>query len=164
MSVRDSKYAVLFEAYCAELEVARREVTAWWAALLEEVGGDEARVRPRWPSGPTSHPRVLGVYRRYHLSVVALNERGHEQQSATPEVWGRADEPIADDYEWTPAAVLLDSLEHDSPELDAFMFDLVLPPTCQPLHERYPAQRWGRRLPCSGSTPSIALRSEWSDF
>jgi hypothetical protein len=138
-------YDEIFDAYVADLRIARDDALAWWAALKQRANStpatdpDEARVRPRWPGGPTSHPRVQAVYRHYYLETHAYNERmtllaqGEGAPGAEPK-WGVEEPPSpAEDYELTPSALLIERLEEDAPDLDAFMNEMLMVPIEAPL-------------------------------
>lgn len=146
-------YDDIFGAYVEELAAARDDAMAWWAALKQAAGStpesdpDEAKVRPRWPGGPNSHPRVLGVYHRFYLETVDYNERAmkaaqqrDEKRDEEPadERWGTAEPPEPpEDYELTPEDLLLERLEYDAPDLDAFMMEMLVYPAAAPLRN-YP--------------------------
>lgn len=130
-----SSYDDLLDRYVADLKQGRDEVLGWWENLLRAAApqGDaaaaEASVRARWPLGPVSHPRIVAIYRHYHLECEALNER---LQAGTPPPsdaadagWGQ-DEPAMEGI-IEPAGLLLDSLESRDPELDKFMRRYVFP-------------------------------------
>ena len=73
-------YKSLFMNYVEELDQARTFALAWWNNLLtmeaRSVGEENAEieVQKRWPFGPTSHPRVLAVYRKYFIACERVNE------------------------------------------------------------------------------------------
>src|ERR1700674_1013723 len=75
-------YQTLFKSYVAELSEAKALADAWWNQLIEgeakaagSAEAGEARVRERWPFGPTSHPYVIRVYRKYFIACELLNEK-----------------------------------------------------------------------------------------
>jgi len=132
MSVYDS----ITNDYLNDLRVARDEALAWWDRLLKDSAPDgdmlaaERRVRPRWPAGAVSHPRVIAVYRYYFLMLDKLNDERH----AAYEMGGPSrDEGIGwgeeDEEEWDgivePRFLLLDTLEAVAPELAEFMSRFV---------------------------------------
>jgi hypothetical protein len=102
-----SRYDDLFKDYVAELRQVREFALTWWDGLLAaamaggvDAAGAEAVVRPRWPAGPVSHPRVIAVYRKYHLLVARINQplldRFDEDDDAPDEDrevdWGEGEE------------------------------------------------------------------------
>ena len=73
-------YRELFREYVADLTAAKDHAETWWAALLEAEAqrlGDRASaeetLNQRWPLGPTSHPRVVAVYRKYYRACSAIS-------------------------------------------------------------------------------------------
>jgi hypothetical protein len=105
----------LFNRYVEELATARSAANAWWSGTLRRetragASDDEAleRVRARWPAGPTSHPRVIAVVRKYFLLCEELNRTLPEPGSgdgarldADEPDW-RADEPGDEAPDATP--------------------------------------------------------------
>ena len=72
----------LFAEYVEALRSAKKAAEEWWEALLaSEAGRTTDRehalrsVKQRWPYGPSAHPRVLAVIRKYYFACEALNER-----------------------------------------------------------------------------------------
>jgi len=132
-----NSYDEIFDAYVSDLRPARDDALAWWAALRQSAGStpandpDEARVRPRWPGGAVSHPRVQAVYRHYYLETHAYNER----MMVLAPSGDASDEP---DYELTPMALLIERLEYDAPDLDAFMNEMLMVPIEAPLGREAP--------------------------
>jgi hypothetical protein len=85
-------------------------------------------VRPRWPTGPVAFPRVIAVYRKYHLACEALNEKQEsDKPPARPAGWGEDDEE-GERERVSPQGLLLDSLEAIDPELSRFMEKFVFIP------------------------------------
>jgi hypothetical protein len=132
-----SIYDDIVDDYLEDLRAARAEVLTWWDALLADAAPDgdlasaERVVRPRWPAGPVSHPRVIGVYRYYYLMLDALNEERQAalEASAEPDAlehegWGEEDEHDGDGIV-EPRFLLLDNLESKDPELAQFMSRFV---------------------------------------
>ena len=110
----------------------------WWSGLLADAATDgdlaaaERAVRPRWPAGPVSHPRVIAVYRYYFLMIDALNEQRDAARAAPPENngdtgWGEEDEETEDGV-LEPRFILLDNLESKDPEIAEFMSKFVFSP------------------------------------
>jgi hypothetical protein len=131
-------YDDISRAYIADLRVVRDEVLAWWQGLLEaaavdgDLGAAERAVRPRWPAGPVSHPRVIAVYRYYFLLIDALNDRLEASREELPEDdrdrgWGDEDEEKEDGI-LEPRFILLDNLESKDPEIAEFMSRFVFSP------------------------------------
>ncbi|MHC4403675.1 MAG: hypothetical protein ACYTG0_28800 [Planctomycetota bacterium] len=129
-----------------ELASARHDALAWWQRLEEEagagsgIGPDEIdqRLRPRWPCGPASHPRVIAVYQKYYHLVVDYNERATAEaadrdsaDSSNQDGWGVDDTDTSEgfeDYELQPVDLLIERLEWDAPELDEFMKEFLMLP------------------------------------
>jgi hypothetical protein len=126
-------YQTLFRQYVAELSGSKELADAWWTQMIDtesrEAGSREAaeaRVRERWPFGPTSHPDVIRVYRKYFLACERLNEQAAEQAAAfvgepTEADWGTEDTRTAE----APA----DPMDIDEPEgpigTPTFMFEFL---------------------------------------
>jgi hypothetical protein len=133
MSVYDS----IVDDYLEDLRAARIEVLVWWDSLVAASAPDGDRasaeriLRPRWPAGPVSHPRVIAVYRYYYLMIDALNEERYAAHGGSgqrvdrdDEGWGEGDEDDEDGIV-EPRFLLLDSLESKDPELAEFMSRFV---------------------------------------
>lgn len=68
----------LQKAYIAEMREAMAVAKRWWQDLVKaelkgSVLGAEAEAERRWPDGPASHPRVVGVIVKYMHACEALN-------------------------------------------------------------------------------------------
>jgi hypothetical protein len=136
----DKAYEDLLNEYRVELHDARSAALTWWskleqAAALVDPGNVEAQIRPRWPAGPASYPRVIAVYRKYFLACERLNEEreaGEEPEDQLADAgtgWGEDDEE--DDPEATtvhPPTLLFGALEEVDPELARFMESFVFSP------------------------------------
>jgi hypothetical protein len=95
-----NEYEELFVHYVAELRQAIARSDKWWQGLQQKeraraTSEDEAMLtlERRWPFGPSTHPWVLGVYRKYYLLVEELNARasgdpGPPESPPTEEDWG----------------------------------------------------------------------------
>lgn len=57
--------------YIAALRAIAPSIRQWWDTLLARDGED--RVWLRWPTGPSSHPRVLAVFREAYFRIENLN-------------------------------------------------------------------------------------------
>jgi hypothetical protein len=136
-----SVYDEIYSAYVKDLTAARAEVMKWWDALMAAASpagdSDEAQkaVRPRWPAGPVSHPRIIDVYRRYHLMIEGINEKKRAAWAARRDDsgsgWGKSEEEDEDEDQnriFTPYVVLRERLEDHDPELAAFMEYFVFVP------------------------------------
>jgi hypothetical protein len=99
----------LFIRYVAELRGALAAAREWWAVLEERErtkfptkAEADASLEARWPFGPTSHPWVLGVYRKYYLLTEELNARNtkglviESERSEAESDWGEEDPDAAD--------------------------------------------------------------------
>ena len=153
-----NRYQLLFEQYVQELQVARSAVLLWWEGLLranvEQAGSllvAEENIRIRWPFGPTSHPHVIAVYRKYYLACEELNRRidaeaalrspldpqesesdwGVEDKSSTSGEESGGEE--SGDEDWgeeefiDPPTFLFEMLEGRNDELAEFMTYFVYP-------------------------------------
>lgn len=137
-------YGKLFENYVTELEEARIDAMQWWVELIQIEGKRlqdpkkaELAVRRRWPLGPTSHPRVIGVFRKYYLAIEEIN-RGlleEEEQNKTvnallaEELWGaHGEESELDSPIQHPRTILFERLEEEDEYLARFMDSLVFIP------------------------------------
>jgi hypothetical protein len=130
----------LFESYVSELRAAKESSEAWWSELVAEAtpaDGDaklgEAVLRERWPFGPTSHPWVIAVFRKYWLACHALNLENEalgpeDREPADPdEGWG--EEAPAPTSTVPPRVFTIERLadgEHD--DLYEFMLSLLFVP------------------------------------
>ncbi len=130
----------LFDAYVAELREAVEQAERWWNELLAEessrtfeASSGGSAVRERWPFGVVSHPRIIGVYRKYFLLCDELNRRIEaemEAPDATPareEEWG---EPSDDDAQIVlPRSFVIDRLEGgENEDLHELMLSMVFNP------------------------------------
>jgi hypothetical protein len=146
-----NRYQSLFEQYVEELAKAKKFADGWWRRLLaaEAASGvskseAEERVRERWPMGPTGHPRVIAIYRKYFIACEQLNEvvaaefeRRQEADDEAGDGWGEETNDTPDDNaspEWGPESVmdppmfLIDSLGGRRDDLANFMLFLVFSP------------------------------------
>jgi len=147
-----NRYKLLFDDYVTELDRARTFTEAWWQRLLDQelAGGHtpeqaEEAVRRRWPMGPTSHPRVLAVYRRFYIACEGLNEevmaaqarRTREAEERGHAGWGVEDPPDAaasdddgwgDEWQVDPPGLLVDALFGRRDDLGEFMARMVFAP------------------------------------
>ncbi len=134
-----SVYDPIFDAYLDELRQAHEQVMQWWQALLKQASpsGDldtaERVARPRWPAGPTSHPRIIAVYRKYYIQCEHLNEQRRAAldlpapvPQSPDEGWGESQPEREGIIE--PAHLLIDNLDSRAPDLFAFMEHLVFQP------------------------------------
>jgi hypothetical protein len=135
-------YDAIFLRYVAELRAALAAARDWYALVVtrERTKGlspkeAEASVEARWPFGPSSHPWVLGVFRKYYLITEELNARNAEQalrERPRPEAesdWGEEDlepsdleiededSPFAGMTQVAPWILLIDSLHGRDDEL-----------------------------------------------
>lgn len=137
-------YAKLFEEYVIELEEAREDAIKWWNKVIQiegEILGDRNKaeffVRWRWPLGPTSHPRVIAVFRKYYLAIEDINRELLEKEEQgeftfkLPEegMWGINDEMAEQDsLIQHPRTILFERLEEAAEPLARFMDSLVFIP------------------------------------
>ena len=146
-------YQTLFTSYVAELSDAKDSAEAWWNQLIKReargagsLEAAEARARERWPFGPTSHPYVIRVYRKYFIACEQLNEttlsqaaapdaepsesdwgteEGSETESSVPADEQGIDEP---DGPVDPPLLLFEFLYGRRQDLAEFMMFLVFAP------------------------------------
>ena len=138
-------YEALVAEYVDELKLARGEAEAWWSALQSAVGGEGAsaererrKLSLRWPCGPVSHPRVLGVFRKYFLRCDAMNEElrnasaelaaAREREPITESDWGRPDEELDEPRLLEPRFVLIERVGTLDADLGDFINGLVFVP------------------------------------
>ncbi len=134
-------YDEILDRYATELAAARAVALTWWAGLvIREIGAghDKAqaqhRCRMRWPMGPTSHPRVIAVYRRHFFAIGAINEDFLEQEDPDrglndPSLWlEQADSDEEEGLVSQPAVLLFEGLGARDPELQDFMRYFVFVP------------------------------------
>jgi len=122
-------YDDIFSAYVEELTAAKDEVTQWWDALMAaaspsgDFGEAQRAVRPRWPAGPASHPRIVDVFRRHYLAIDRLNEELRSQprpiDDDSSSGWGEDDDDEPGIL--SPQALLFERLADEEPELAKFM-------------------------------------------
>lgn len=138
------RYAPLLDAYTTELRGARKRALAWWQGLLKAetaLVGDKAkaelRVRERWPFGPTSHPYVIAVYRKYFIAAEQINEqieretpmRLERAARVDEDDWGVKDpEALGEEEIIDPPTLLIDVLGERDEELGTFLTFLVFSP------------------------------------
>lgn len=122
--------AELYAAYVTDLGAKLEQVGPWWARLV--AGLDRERLKLRWPGGPASHPRVIGLYREYHRRVLTLERSsgpGPGPRFDDDDAWGsEAEANPTGLIPPTPEHVLIDRLYTDAPQLHARMVYLVMSP------------------------------------
>ena len=140
-----SRYDKLFSSYVDEIRVPHQESLRWWEGLLAEsaakagsMQGAEALVRARWPAGPVSHPRVIGVFRKYYLLCDSMNEAlrdkweaSHNQKKREVDgdlAWGQDDEKKGEEGTQEPYFLLVERLELEDKELGKFIGGLLFIP------------------------------------
>jgi len=138
-----TRHEALFAQYVAELEEVKGLAEAWWQAVLSELtarmgdpGAAERELRARWPFGPTSHPWVIAVFRKFYLQCDALNREieeargdGDEAAPAQEEEWGREEEERESEQRVPPWVFLADQLGAEGKEdLYNFVLSMVLVP------------------------------------
>lgn len=141
-----SRYDKLFDEYFEELIDARKEVSTWWNSLFDaeiENSGDykraESIIRPRWPCGPASHPRIIAIYRKYFLLCEELNSTVTSKWEAEEELnhntddgedlWGADDiDENEEDGIVEPRFILIERLEAEDKDLGEYINALVFSP------------------------------------
>lgn len=135
------KHDKLFKQYVEELKTAKQKAEGWWQTLVDseinedrDRNGAEAAVRGRWPFGPTSHPWIIAVYRKYYLLCRQLNEQDDEPpQDATSlttvtEDWGREEDEKEEGF-IEPKVFVLDLLAgEETNDLYKFMLSMAFIP------------------------------------
>jgi len=151
-------YKQLFEAYTAQMRLARETAQAWWAALLarEAQAGlgpaaAEEALEKRWPLGAVSHPAVIATFRHYALLCQELNDRADEEdldeddeEDFDEEDWGEDDQGEAAPEDLStleapvePQELLIDMLEGRADDLAQFLADFVFLPLGLDKNERW---------------------------
>lgn len=139
----------LYGSYVFELREALGAANEWWAKLQVKIAGETSSkeeaariIEARWPFGPSSHPFVLAVFRKYYLSVVAINEEiethGHadgsvERNPPSEDDWGIDDEDddnrrFEDGVPIAPWLLLVDALHGEDEDLVDAVVWLVYQP------------------------------------
>lgn len=134
MAGSDAEYADLQTRYIAELDDAMPDVRAWWARLVDaEPAAGRPLLAKRWPTGPAGHPRLIAIYRAYHLAVADLNEANAvaaEEQAPDPteeQLWaGAVRDPVT--FHHKPQALLIEDLADRRRDLHQIMQGLVFIP------------------------------------
>lgn len=132
----DSRFTEILDRYLAEMRAIRPAVLAWWNThaerAVEELEMSTARndFERRWPAGPTAHPRVLEVFRRYFLEIDNLNleieTENKEKLSTSEHDWGsEADE---EDPFQLPIDLLVDDLRTTAPDVYQLVKGMVFVP------------------------------------
>jgi hypothetical protein len=82
-----TRHQELFEKYVDELQEVKSAVSQWWDSLLAQeetiLGNHDAAaqsVKQRWPHGPSTHPYVVAVIRKYYFACNSLNEEIEEAE------------------------------------------------------------------------------------
>lgn len=129
----DDELTGLIGEWVSTLEREMPAVLAWWDGLqarLNTGGIDVAHVH--WPAGPVSHPRVIALYRAFHLRVEAINARREAPDEDDPpadELWLAGDGGDEDDglEPISPVLLLRDMMVDYAPALgDLFLdFDFI---------------------------------------
>jgi hypothetical protein len=147
-----NRYQELFDQYVDELSKAKKAAESWWRRLVAAQAATgvpkaqaEERIRERWPMGPTSHPRVLAIYRKYFIACEQLNaivadefqRKLLDEDAHDVDGWGVEEarkEDDGSDGDWgaesvmDPPMFLIDSLAGRRDDLGDFMMFLVFAP------------------------------------
>lgn len=143
----------LFEEYVADLRTALGAAREWWKKLQAGTEAESASKREaaqtleaRWPFGPSSHPFVLAVYRKYFLAVQAINDQieaggaAHDDGQPTEDDWGADDAEdetlFADNTPIAPPLFLIDALHGEHDDLVDALVWLVYQPVGMSADER----------------------------
>jgi hypothetical protein len=132
----DPRYEEVQIRYLAEMRGILPLVMAWWTERAvhtpdeiddQPAGNDFER---RWPAGPTGHPLVLNVFRRYFLQIDRLNLEVdvHENLSREPteDDWGvEAYEEVPTQL---PVDVLVDDIQSVAPDVYRLVKGMVFIP------------------------------------
>jgi len=141
-------YKHLFKSYIADLKVAKNFADAWWDSLLaceeqrlKECGSTDKsldRLNQRWPFGPSSHPRVVAVYRKYYRACTALTNEldAREEDEIDNNVENENDWGEDDQYEYeyntittiSTGTFMIEYLCDESDELAEFILNMVFIP------------------------------------
>jgi hypothetical protein len=134
----DKRYKGLQERYLAEMRTILPTVMAWWKANAVRDPAELKTSTPqnefeaRWPAGPTAHPRVLHVFRKYFLEIDALNldnesRRTSDRVAAKDSDWGKDEDPEEVDFQ-LPIDLLVDDLPTVAPDVYELVKGLVFVP------------------------------------
>ncbi|BAV51227.1 hypothetical protein MesoLj113a_62540 [Mesorhizobium sp. 113-1-2] len=143
----DKRYKEIQARYLAEMRTILPAVMAWWKAHAvrdpsELVGSvPQNDFEARWPAGPTAHPRVLHVFRKYFLEIDTLNLDNESREppsgGETKESdWGTDGETEEVDFQ-LPIDLLVDDLPNVAPDVYELVRGLVFVPIGQSPDEEF---------------------------
>ncbi|MBZ9683630.1 MULTISPECIES: hypothetical protein [unclassified Mesorhizobium] len=126
----DKRYKDIQAHYLAEMRTILPGVMTWWKAQAVRdasklVGSaPQNEFESRWPAGPTAHPRVLHVFRKYFLEIDNLNLHNESREAPGSDDieetdWGADDEPEVD------FQLAIDLLVDDLPSVAPDVYELV---------------------------------------
>jgi hypothetical protein len=133
----DKRYQEIQSRYLAEMRTILPGVMAWWKANAvrdptDLAGAARNAFEARWPAGPTAHPRVLAVFRKYFLEIDKVNLDNEDREAAAGAAaaesdWGTDDD--AEDAEFRlPIDILVDDLPTVAPDVYALVKGMVFVP------------------------------------
>jgi hypothetical protein len=103
--------AEIQQRYVAELRGILPDVMTWWNEALDHVSPET--LWAHWPTGPSGHPRVLHVFRKYFLAIEAMNRNAEESfqedlDKPGTDMWGIRDLGVAPDLVRPVDALILE--------------------------------------------------------
>jgi hypothetical protein len=133
----DARYQEIQSRYLAEMRVILPDIMAWWRTNAvrdpsDLTGPARNAFEARWPAGPTAHPRVLHVFRKYFLEIDQLNLENEENEAdggvaPREEDWGTDDVDDESDFQ-LPVDILVDDLPDVAPDIYALVKGMVFVP------------------------------------
>jgi len=118
--------------YLVALAESITPVLDWWEAMIARDG--ERSALGRWPRGPASHPRILGIFREFHAEALELYESTAVEGApvsitfADDAAWG-ATEPVQQfPVVPRPEQLLLDDIADDFPAFHEFLCNMRMHP------------------------------------
>ena len=141
----DARYEEIRTRYLADMRGILPGIMAWWneravrAPEALEGSTPQNDFERRWPAGPTGHPRVLCIFRKYFLEIDTLNLENEQRQSSagrqpTEADWGEDDDS---DIEFQlPIDLLVDDLPSVAPDVYPLVKGMVFIPIGAALDER----------------------------
>lgn len=116
--------------YIEELRRIKPDIDAWWFKVLTLE--EEQTVWNRWPTGPSGHPRVLDVFRKYFLEIDILNRRAENvfvegEKKDGDALWGEHDLGDAPAFERQLDWLILD-IGAKAPDLETLVRGICFVP------------------------------------
>ncbi len=112
------------DSYIGELLTIQLELEDWWDDMVADEG---QAVWKRWPTGIAGHPRVLAIFRKHYLEIVAWNDAHRPEGEEPQEKWGIDSAGQSQSFEW-PIEILIINVRHFAPELQPIVDGLCFVP------------------------------------